>query len=72
MKNINYKIIIYITLAILVLVGGYVTQNSSIFSKQKAESSSFSGYKMPNKNSQTSSLPTSTEWHEPNFMEKKK
>lgn len=72
MKKINYKIIISVVIGIAVLVGVYVTQDSSVFSKQKAENSSFTGYKMPDKNSQTSSLPTSTEWQEPYFMEKKK
>ncbi len=72
MKKDNYKYIGYAIIAIVLIVGAVIAPNSDIFSKQKVESSTFSGYRMPDKNSQTSSLPPSTEWHEPNFMEKKK
>jgi len=72
MKKDNYKYIGYALIGIVLIAGALIAPNSDIFSKQKVESSTFSGYRLPDKNSQTSSLPPSTEWHEPSFMEKKK
>lgn len=72
MKKDNYKYIGYAVIGMVLIIGAVIAPNSNIFSKQKMESSAFGGYKLPDKNSQTSSLPPSVEWHKPNFMEKKK
>ncbi|MFA6789587.1 MAG: hypothetical protein WC149_09200 [Arcobacteraceae bacterium] len=72
MKKDNYKFVGYAILGIVLVVGALIAPNSSIFSKQKVESSAFGAYRLPDKNSQTSSLPPSVEWHEPSFLEKKK
>lgn len=72
MMKLNYKIIGYISLAIVLIAGALVAPDSSIFSKQKAESSTFGAYKLPDKTSQNSSMPTSVTWHEPYFLDKKK
>jgi len=71
MKKDNYKYIGYTVIGLVLIVGAVIAPNSDIFSKQKVQSSAFSGYKMPDKDSQTSSMPTSVQWHEPSFLEKK-
>lgn len=72
MKKDNYKYIGYAIIGIILFLGAVIAPNSSVFSKQKMESNAFSGYKLPDKDSETSSLPPSVEWHEPSFMDKKK
>lgn len=72
MTKYNYKIIGYVSLAVVIVAGAFTAPNSSIFSKQKAESSTFGAYKLPDKNSQNSSMPTGVTWHEPYFLDKKK
>lgn len=72
MKKYNYKMVAYVSLAVVLLTSAFVVQDSSVFSKQKAESSTFGAYKLPDKNSQTSSMPTGVTWHEPYFLDKKK
>lgn len=72
MPKFNYKIIGYTTLGLCIVLGAFFVQDSSVFSKQKAESSAFGGYKLPDKTSQNSSMPTTVTWHEPYFLDKKK
>lgn len=72
MNKDNYKYIGYIIIGIVLIIGAIIVPNKDFFSKHKVESNSFSGYKLPDKDSETSSLPPSVEWHEPSFMEKKK
>jgi hypothetical protein len=73
MTKSNYKPITYIVIILsTLLLVFFLAPKNFFFQKTKAENNPFSGYQMKDKNSVTSSLPTSVTWHEPSFMETKK
>ncbi|WP_419770312.1 MAG: hypothetical protein ACNI3C_00525 [Candidatus Marinarcus sp.] len=66
-SNNNTKIVVYVLLGI-VLIAGIILMPKASFEKEKVESNGFAKYKLPDKTSLNSSMPTTLTWDDPYFQ----